>query len=513
MMGKIGKVYLVGAGPGDPGLITVKGLQCIKEADVLVYDRLASSRLLSYAQADAEMIYVGKGPDQHAMKQEEINQLLAQKGLAGKIVTRLKGGDPFVFGRGGEEAEVLLEAGVPFEIVPGITSAISVPAYAGIPVTHREFTSNFAVITGNEDPTKEDSNIAWEKIATGIGTLIFLMGMGNLAKIVAKLTEHGRSPATPVALIRWGTRPEQQTLVGTLADIVEKREAAGFSNPAIIIVGEVVNLREKLAWFENKPLFGKRIVVTRSREQASAFARQLESLGAEVWEFPTIKITDPQDFGPLDKAIENLSQYQWIMFTSPNGVERFFSRMSFLSKDIRSLAGIRICAIGPQTKKMLALRGLIVDYVPEEYVAEAMIEGLKKFDWQGKSVLLPRADIARALLPQALQEMGAMVDDVVCYQTVRGNGDAVVLKQMLADGEIHAVTFTSSSTVKNFIELLNSDQYQQLLSTVVLASIGPITTTAAKELGLDVRVEAVQYTIPGLVESLLAYFGTEERRN
>lgn len=507
---KVGKVYLVGAGPGDPGLITVKGLQCIQKADVLVYDRLAGHRLLTYARPDAEMIFVGKGPNLHVYKQDEINEVIKQKGLEGKIVTRLKGGDPFVFGRGGEEAEVLLEAGVPFEVVPGITSAISVPAYAGIPVTHRDFTANFAVITGNEDPNKEESNIDWPKISTGIGTLVFLMGMGNLPYITAKLIENGRAATTPVALIRWGTRPEQQTMTGTLADIAQKAKEAKFQNPAIIIVGEVVSLRDKLSWFEKKPLFGKRIVVTRSRQQASAFAGRLEELGAEPWEFPTIDIQEPADSQPLDNAIDHIQDYSWIVFTSPNGVQHFFNHYFSAGNDIRDLQGISLCAIGPQTKKEVQKFGLKVDYVPEEFRAEAIIEGLKNYDWQGKKVLLPRADIARQELPEALARFGAIVDDVVTYQTVRGSGDATLLKQMMREKMIHAVTFTSSSTARNFVEMLGAKdeaELHSLLEGVTLASIGPVTSETIGSLGLRVDVEAKEYTIPGLTKALLGYWG------
>ncbi|MCL4441304.1 MAG: uroporphyrinogen-III C-methyltransferase, partial [Firmicutes bacterium] len=390
-----GFVYLVGAGPGDPGLITVKGLNCIRKADVLVYDRLASPRLLTYARPEAERIYVGKSPDRHAMVQEEINQLLVDKAKEGKVVTRLKGGDPFVFGRGGEEAELLVENHIPFEVVSGITSAISVPAYAGIPVTHRGYTSTLAIITGNEDPSKDDSSIAWDKIATGAGTLVFLMGMGNLPGICARLMEFGRPPETPVALIRWGTRPEQRTITGTLENIHQRATEANFKNPAVIVVGEVVKLRDKLAWFENRPLFGRRVIVTRSREQASVLSSAIEALGGEAWEFPTIQIAPPEDFTPLDKAITDVRSYRWIIFTSVNGVKMFFDRMRENKKDIRDLSDVRLCAIGPRTKEELEMRGLMVDYVPGEYRAEEIVEGLRGKVLPGDRVLLPRADIAR----------------------------------------------------------------------------------------------------------------------
>ncbi len=508
MTGRVNKVdraivYLVGAGPGDPGLITVKGLECIKKADVIVYDRLASPRLLSYAKPDVELIFVGKSPDRHVMRQEEINQVLVDKAKDNKVVTRLKGGDPCVFGRGGEEAEVLFGEGIPFEFVPGITSAISVPQYAGIPVTHREFTASFAVITGNEDPNKDESTIDWSKIATAHGTLVFLMGMGNLSKIVAKLMENGRAAITPIALIRWGTRPEQETLTGTLETIVEKAQAADFKNPAIIIVGEVVTLRDKLKWFENKPLFGKRILVTRSRNQASDFSKKIEELGGEPFEFPTIEIKEP-DYLQLDMAMQKIRAYNWIIFTSVNGVEYFFKRMGELKIDIRALANASICAVGPKTQELLEAKGLVVQYIPGEYKAEAILEVLKDKVKPGDKVLLPRADIARKVLPQTLREMGAEVDDVVTYITSKSNSQAQLLRQLLEDGAIHVVTFTSSSTVKNMVEMLNleKEELAKLLKNVLVVSIGPITSATAEELGIRVDVQAKEYTIDGLVSAI-----------
>ncbi|GAB6157768.1 uroporphyrinogen-III C-methyltransferase [Desulfotomaculum varum] len=505
-----GFVYLVGAGPGDPGLITVKGLNCIRQADVLVYDRLAGQRLLAHARPDAERIYVGKSPERHAMRQEEINRLLVDKAKEGKVVTRLKGGDPFVFGRGGEEAELLVENGIPFEVVPGITSAVAVPAYAGIPVTHRGYTSTLAIITGNEDPHKEDSGIAWDKIATGAGTLVFLMGMGNLSGICKKLIEFGRSPATPVALIRWGTRPEQRTITGTLENIHQRAVAANFKNPAVIVVGEVVQLREKLSWFENRPLFGKRVIVTRSREQASVLSAAIEALGGEAWEFPTIQIQPPDDFTVLDNAIIDVRSYRWVIFTSVNGVKMFFDRMRANKKDIRDLSDVRLCAIGPRTREELEKRGLLVDYVPGEYRAEEIVEGLKSKILPGDRVLLPRADIARQLLPRALAELGAVVHEVTAYRTVLGSGDAAAIRQALAAGEVSVVTFTSSSTVKNFVKLIGEEGLPQLMEKVVVASIGPITSQTARELGLSVDIEACEYTIEGLVQAIKDYFAGRE---
>ena len=322
-----GKVYLIGAGPGDVKLITVKGLECIQKADVIVYDRLANPRLLSYRKPEAKLIYVGKSPDRHTLTQDEINCVLVEEGLKGNVVARLKGGDPYVFGRGGEEGEELRKAGVAFEEVPGITSAISVPAYAGIPITHRDFTSTFTVITGHEEPGKETSNINWPRLAQDPGTLVFLMGVGNLPQIVEKLVTNGKDAQTPIALIRWGTRPEQQVVTGNLANIVDIVNKAGLKSPAIIIIGQVVTLRDTLRWFEDQPLFGKRILVTRSREQASVLSEKLERLGAEAWEYPTIKIQEPEDLTSLDQAVANAGAYDWIIFTSVNGVKAFFYRL------------------------------------------------------------------------------------------------------------------------------------------------------------------------------------------
>lgn len=503
-----GTVYLVGAGPGDPGLITLKGLECIKRADVLVYDRLASPRLIAWARPGAELIYAGKQPDRHTLTQEEINQLLVKLSKEGKTVTRLKGGDPYVFGRGGEEAACLADNGVPFEIVPGITSAIAVPAYAGIPVTHRSCNTAMTIITGNEDPTKADSSINWDKIATGAGTLVFLMGMANLPQITEQLIAHGRPAETPVALIRWGTRPEQETLTGTLGDIAAKAREVSFTNPAVIVVGEVVNMREKLMWFEKKPLFGHRILVTRSREQASELSAAIEALGGEAVEFPTIAITEPEDYGPLDQAIEVLPTFQWLIFTSVNGVDYFFRRLRLRGRDIRDLAGMAICAIGPKTREALENYALRVDFVPSEYRAEEIISGLQDKVQVGQRILLPRADLARRVLPESLAAMGVDVTEVTAYRTVMGEGNAPLIREMLQNGQINVVTFTSSSTVKNFIQLLGGVKPLEALKGVTVVCIGPITAATATQMGLDVGVTAAEYTIPGLVRALVEHVGS-----
>jgi uroporphyrinogen III methyltransferase/synthase len=503
---KTGKVYLIGAGPGDPGLITVKGFACLQEADVVIYDYLANEQLLSSVKSGAEKIYVGKKGGDHTLPQEKINALIVEKAREGKIIARLKGGDPFIFGRGGEEAEELADAGVAFEIVPGITSAIAVPAYAGIPLTHRSYTSTVAFITGHEDPTKEESQIAWDKIATGVGTLVFLMGVGNLSLIAEELIQHGRSPETPVALIRWGTLPEQVTYVGTLTTIGEIARKQRVKPPVIILVGEVVALRNKLNWFETLPLFGKKIIVTRSREQASDLSGQLRKLGALPIEFPTIEITPPKSFADLDHCAGQLERYNWIIFTSVNGVRFFVDRLLFLGRDIRDLKGPRIAAIGPKTAEELIGLKIKVDFVPREYRAEAIYEGLRKEELRETKILIPRAKIARDILPDELRNAGALVDVVDAYQTIRPEAGAERIRELLVKKEIAAVTFTSSSTVTHFVELLGKEDASKLLEGVVVASIGPVTAETAKAFGIPTGVMPGDYTIVALVDSLVHYF-------
>ncbi len=498
-----GIVYLVGAGPGDPKLITVRGLECLRRAEVIVYDRLANPQLLREARPEAEKIYVGKTPERHTLPQEEINQLLVDRALAGKIVARLKGGDPFVFGRGGEEAEALAQAGIPFEVVPGVTSAIAAPAYAGIPVTHRDFTSTLALVTGHQDPAKEGSSIDWAGLAT-VGTVVFVMGVGNLRRIAETLIAHGRSPQTPAALVRWGTMAQQETVSGTLADIADRVEAAGLKPPAVTIVGGVVALRESLRWFDLKPLFGRRVLVTRARAQASALSEKLEELGAEPIEFPVIEIAPPVDWGPLDAAIERLPHYDWAIFTSVNGVRALMDRLWEVGQDVRALRGVRLCAIGPATAAALERYHLKVDLVPRQYVAESILESIGEVS--GQRILLARADLARQVLPLELSRAGAIVDEVVAYRTVLADSPADHVYQMLRQGEIDIVTFTSSSTVRNFVEKINTvgeaDSLGDLLNGVMVACIGPVTAETAKELGIKVDVIAEEYTVEGLVKCI-----------
>ena len=500
---KKGMVYLVGAGPGDHRLITLRGLDCVSSADVIVYDRLVNPALLSYARTDAELIYVGKSPERHTMRQDEINATLVQEAAKGKSVTRLKGGDPFVFGRGGEEAEFLRDNGIDFEIVPGISSSIAAPAYAGIPVTHRNVASSFSVITGHEAETREESRVDDHRF--NCDTLIFLMGMGNLSSIASNLVAHGRDPLEPVALIQWGTTPDQRCLVGNLSNIVEKAAQENFASPAIIVVGKVVSLREKLAWFGNKPLSGKRIMITRPRHQAQKMADLVTDLGGEPLTFPTIEIA-PLAETPMDQAIANIEKYSWLAFTSINGVSAFFERMQSLRKDIRSLKDVKICAIGSKTRAELEELGLMVDYVPEKYTSEELARGLEDKLSKDDKVLIPRAEVA----PDAfgnLRDMGFHIDEVPAYKTTQGSGNIQVIKDLFQDRKIDILTFTSASTVTNFADMMASDDFQELLAGVVVACIGPVTANTARDLGIVVSVVAKEYTIEGMIASILEYIG------
>lgn len=499
-----GKVYLIGAGPGDYRLITLKGLNCIKEADVILYDRLSSEKLLEFAKEEAERVFVGKEPNRHAYSQEEINGLLVKKAREGRIVARLKGGDPFVFGRGGEEALELVKHQIPFEIIPGITSAIAVPAYAGIPVTHRHVSSSFHVITGHEDPSKDEKSIDYEALARLEGTLVFLMGLQNIQQICDNLIRYGQSKDRPVAVIQNGTTSQHRMIHGTLSDIGLRVKEHGFMNPSIIVVGEVVNLSEDLGWLKNKPLFGKKILVTRTREQASYLSQRIEELGGEAIEFPTIQIDKPDTYDEIDRALGELEKYRWVIFTSTNGVAAFFDRMKKLNFDIRLLHGAKLCAIGPATAKALQDMGFTIEYIPEEYRAEGMIDGLRDKIQPGDCILLPRADIAREVLIEELEAMGANVDNIHAYRTVVPEQSQSKLVELLKEGEIHTITFTSSSTVRNFIQILGEEN-RKLLSGIKLAAIGPITESTAREMGLHIDIQAEEYTIDGLVKAMVQY--------
>src|SRR5918997_79037 len=473
-------------------------------ADAVVYDRLAPVSLLAHAKPGAEMIYVGKKPgDDQAMKQDEINRVLVELGRSGKTAVRLKGGDPYIFGRGGEEALELLEAGIPFEVVPGVTSGVAAPAYAGIPVTHRNVSTSVVFVTGHEDPTKGRSDVDWARIAKGADTLVLYIGVGRLKEISTELVAAGRSPETPVACVRWGTIPEQRTVTGTLEDIAERVAEADLKPPAITVVGDVVALREAgLDWYERRPLFGRRVVVTRARAQAGELSVELERLGAEVYEFPTIEIQAPEDFGPLDAAIRDLDSFGWIVFTSVNGVEAFLERLRHHGLDLRAVPrGAKIAAIGPATAQRIEEIGLRVDLVPEEYRAEALIEVLETDSIAGKRVLIPRARVAREILPDKLREAGAEVVVPPAYESAPSSEGKNELARRLGAGEVDCVTFTASSTVENFVGAFGPGEAVGLLAETRVVCIGPITAETARGHGLRVDTEAEEYTILGLVEA------------
>jgi uroporphyrinogen III methyltransferase/synthase len=507
-----GKVYLIGAGPGDPSLITVKGRALLEKAEVVIYDYLASKKLLNHVPKEAELIYAGKkGGVKHTHTQAEINRMLVEHALAGKTVVRLKGGDPFIFGRGGEEIEELVDAGIPFEVVPGVTSATAAATYAGVPITQRQYTSSVAFVTGHEDPTKPDSNIAWDKLATGIGTLVFYMGIKNLPLITERLIEHGRDPKTPALVVRWASTPEQCSVVGTVADIAEVVRKAGIKPPALVVVGEVVRLREKINWFEKKPLFGRRILITRTREQASDLVARLEDLGAECLEWPTISLAPPESWAELDQELERLGTHQWLVFTSINAIKFFFARLFEKGMDARDLKGPRIATVGATTAEELLAHGVKADLLPEEFTGEGLAASLIAQGVAGQSILIPRALKAREVLPEKLQEAGARVQVAPVYRNVRPEAKTEELRRELAERQVDVVTFTSSSTVTNFLYMLNAadrDELQQLLAGVRIATIGPITARTVEKAGLKVDIQPAQYTIPDLVKSIRAYFET-----
>lgn len=493
-----GIVYLVGAGPGDPKLITVRGAELLARADVIINDRLANPRLLRLARPDAEIVYVGKVSRDHTVPQDQIIEAIVDYARQGKTVVRLKGGDPFVFGRGGEEAAALAEAGIDFEVVPGISSSIAAPAYAGIPVTHRSLSASLGIITGHEAPGKPESDIKWDGIA-GLETIVFLMGVEHLPEIVAALIANGKPENTPVALVQWGTHPVQRTVVGELSDIVSKVREAGITAPAVTIVGDVVQMREKIAWFEKKRLFGKRIIVTRAESSAGALSEQLEELGAQVDEFPVIRFVPPPDTDALDSGISELDSFDWVLFTSANGVEWFLKRVFDTGRDVRALGNAKLGAIGPKTAAALEDLKLRVDYVPSEYVAEAVVREFPE-DPAGKRILIPRVLEAREELPEGLRARGAEVSVVAAYETVVDESSAEPLGKRLAEEPVDIITFTSASTVHNFFSLIGDTE---LPAGVVAACIGPITAEAAKVHGLSNIVTASEYTIEGLVDSLI----------
>lgn len=501
-MSKSGKVYLVGAGPGDLGLVTLRAKECVENADVIIYDHLANPEALGWARDDVEIIYVGKTSGESPISQQEINALLIGKARDGKRVVRLKGGDPFVFGRGAEEAQVIADAGISFEIVPGITSSIAGPAYAGIPMTHRAHNSHVTFFTGHEDPAKSESTIDYAALAKLGGTQVMLMGVERLGSITSEMMKHGVRGDLPVALVRWATTGRQETLTGALENIAQKAVSNGFAAPAVAVFGEVVALRDKLNWYETRPLLGKRIVVTRTRKQASVLSSKLRALGAHVIELPTIRIEPPSDLREFAELVQDAHVYDWIVFTSANGVEAFFNIFFKLYDDAREIGGARIATIGPATAQRVKDFHLHVDLQPEEFVAEDVVREFKK---QGSienlKLLLVRAEKARDVLPKELSALGAIVDEALAYRTVPETRDTSGARQQLAKHGADLITFTSSSTVESFLALgIPWPKGMQV------ASIGPITSKTARDNRLKIDVEAKRHDIDGLVEAIGDFF-------
>lgn len=502
-----GKVYLIGAGPGDPGLFTLRGKALLEKADCVIYDFLANEELLRYAPASCEKIYAGKRAGRHTLKQNQINRLLIEKAREGLCVVRLKGGDPFIFGRGGEEAEALAQAGVLFEVVPGVSAGCAVPAYAGIPLTHRGLSSSVTFLTGHEETSHMGTAKRTLPGATPEGTLVVFMGARNLPEITDALIRQGRSPSTPAVVIRWGTTPDQEVIAGTLADIASK--AAGLNPPAIVVVGEVAALREKVRWFERLPLFGKRVVMTRPRGQSESFGQMLIERGAQPIDLPCIEIRDPASWQPLDDAIRRLNEFDFLLVTSANGVRNFMKRLEACGFDSRQLQGIEIGAIGPATAAELARYGIRADFVPREYRAEGLVEELGKREIRGKSFLIPRARVARDLVPRALEEQGARVEVIESYYAAAPDYRPDHLEALLSPAP-HVIAFTSSSTAVNFYQLPIAEELRQKLAGAAIASIGPITSATLRSMGIEVNAEAHESTVPGLIAALENYY-TEQK--
>ena len=509
-----GKVFLVGAGPGDPGLITVKGLDCLQQADLVVYDRLMDPALLRSASPEAELVFVGKERGRQALTQDEINALLVEEAGLGKSVVRLKGGDPFVFGRGGEEAQVLARNSIPFEVVPGITSAIAAAAYAGIPVTQRRVATCFTVVSGSEDPSKPESSIPWDVLARTGGTLVVLMGWAALQSILETLQREGMAPETPVALVQWGTWKKQQTVDGVLSDVVARAKEAGLTPPVVAVIGPVAGLRKEIRWFDRQPLFGKKVLITRSRTQASRLRELLEAQGAEPLELPSIEIAPLEgcseldatlaQYGllPLDTPFGTISKF-WVIFASTNAVEAVFDRLDAYGQDSRVFADSIVGAIGPATATALTHRGILPDFVPATSVSEAVVKELSEREWSGVPVLLPGADIGRDVLSKGLADLGAKVERITAYRTITPVDAANNARELLSQG-VDTITFTSSSTVRNLVDILDGDKAP--LESSLIACIGPVTARTAEELGLRVDLVADEHTVEGLVDSLVAHY-------
>jgi len=502
-----GTVYLVGAGPGDPGLITARGLDLLRGARVVVFDALANPALLDEASPDAELIDAGKRAREHKLSQDRINALLAERAAAGLSVVRLKGGDPYIFGRGSEEAAYLYDRGIAVEVVPGIPAAAAAPAYAGVPVTHRNVATSCTFVTGHEDPTKPEAQVEFAPLAALIargGTVCLYMAMGRLAAIARTLIDHGAAAATPAAAVQWGTLPTQRSVRATLGDLPDAVERAGLGAPAIVVVGPVVNVApEALNWFERRPLFGRTIVVTRTRQQASALRARLEAAGAAVLEAPTIRIDPPDDPAAVDRAVGQLGGYDWLALTSSNGVEALAEALRRNGADARRLAGVRVAAVGGATAEALRATMMIEpDFVPARAMGEALAEEMVgAHEMAGRRVLLFRADIGRATLRRRLVEAGARVDDVAAYRTGAAEALPPRVEEALAAGGVDWITFTSGSTARNFAAMLAD---RSALGGVKLASIGPVTSNAMREAGLAVDVEAERHDTEGLVAAIRA---------
>lgn len=510
-----GTVYLIGSGPGDPGLLTLKGQSLLKKADVVIYDNLVNSELLNWVPEHTERIYVGKKAGQHTLRQEKINQLLIEKAQTRAVVVRLKGGDPYIFGRGGEEALALWEAGIPFEVVPGITAGAAALNYAGIPATLRGMDASLTFVTGHEDPAKENSDINWKALAAEKSTLVFYMGVGQLPKITAQLITHGKSPQTPAAVIRNGTLPDQNVLVGTLETISDRAKAVRLAPPALIVVGEVVNLREKLSWFEKKPLFGKRILVTRAQGQAGSLADLLREQGAAAIVLPAIEIVDPESWKSADEVLAHPERIDWLVFTSANGVKRWMQRLFDSGVDVRALGKIQIASIGAATSEALKNYGLIPDLQPASFIAEGLIEAFQTVSLKNKTVVLARAEAARDVLPETLKQMGAIVTVAPVYRTILNSRSREMAAHLFEKPAAFPdwITFTSSSTVEKFVQLIGAEKIPQVASAVKTACIGPITQKTAERFGFHTTVMPKQFLIPDLVKALVSYeMGAKTRK-
>ena len=502
-----GRAYLIGAGPGDPKLLTLRGRELLERADIVFYDALANPSILKHARPDAEKVYVGKRGGENYIQQEELNARLVKAAREGKTIARLKGGDPFLFGRGGEEAEMLRLAGVEVEIAPGVPSPLAAPAYAGIPLTRRGFASSAAFVTGHEDPSKPSPSVDWRKLAGAVDTIAALMAMGNLARIAEELIAGGRAPTTPAAVIQWGTLPRQRTVLAQLSTVAEEAEKAGVGSPAIVLIGEVAQLRERLAWFDRRPLFGRTAVVTRARSQASSLVGLLEEAGAETLECPSIRAVPLKENALLDASVKTLRSFDWTIFSSVNAVDAFWARLEKAGLDARAFGACQVAAVGPATARRLRERGIQPDLVPRESRSEGVLKELESPVW--KRFLLVRALKGRETLRDGLLNAGADLVDAPAYETVADAQNADLVKERLAQGGVDVVTFTSGSTVENFLKALETEGASDaaaLLQSAAVAAIGPVTRAAAEARGLKVDMTAPEASVESLAEAVINYF-------